>query len=291
MKKAKFKLNFETEAYFDIGREMEVALPNGSKIVFHKSKGRNLGTIFFEINEPDESIARNIGQEKVENFFTCLLVTKANFENLKPIIFPQKPELLNPEDFKEVPIKRYANLKMAYGITVKLEQRELDATSEFLAKLDKLPREKREIISRSLRWFRKASEANGEDRFIYRWISFEALVGLVEEGKLPVLLNQYLTTPVANEILEKHKETVNELSRANLISLSGVNRSEKLRELLVRARGDPKAILIKAILCIREVRHILFHKGEVLELMKGSSSLLRDIIRECLKFYVQHATC
>ena len=65
-----------------------------------------------------------------------------------------------------------------------------------------------------------------------------------------------------------------------MINLNGVNRSEKIRELLVRARDYPKAILIKAIFCIREVRHILFHKGEVLELIKGSSSLLRDIIRE-----------
>ena len=171
MKKAKFKLNFETEAYFDIGR--------------------NLGTIFFEIDEPDESIARNIGQQKVENFFTCLFGNQSQFWEFETDNFSSKTWIAESEDFKEVPIKRYADLKIAYGIAVKLEQKELDATSEFLAKLEKLPREKREIISRSLRWFRKASEANGEDRFIYRWISFEALAGLVEEGKLPVLLNQY----------------------------------------------------------------------------------------------------
>jgi len=83
-----------------------------------------------------------------------------------------------------------------------------------------------------------------------------------------VLLNQYLTTPVANEILEKHKETVNELSRANLISWREARRNEKLRELLARARSDPKTILIKAAFCILEVRNKVFHKGKVLELKK-----------------------
>lgn len=291
MKKAKFKLDFEAETYFDIGREMEVALADGLRIVFHKSKGKNHGTIFFEIDQPDESIARNQGQRKVEDFFTYLLVTKANFENLKPISFPQKPELLNPEDFKGVPKTGYVDRRIVYGIAVNLEQQELVTTSELLAKINKLSQEKQNIISRSLRWFRKASEANGEDRFIFRWISFEALLGLLKKRRatqnlIPEFVDRFLETETARRIFQKHQRTVEDLSNANLVSWGSVPYSEQLRALL-KKDSDPRAILPKVALCVFEVRNNLFHKGEVLELMKDSSSLLRDIIRECLKFYVQ----
>ena len=45
---------------------------------------------------------------------------------------------------------------------------------------------------------------------------------------------------------EKHKETINKLSKANLITMRGAKPSEKLRKLLERNRNNQKDILIKA---------------------------------------------
>ena len=286
MKKARFRLDFEV-TYFAISNTVEVALFDGSQIAFCKSKGTNHGTLSFEIDQPNESLARREGQRKVEEFFTYLLVAKANFENIKPIGFPRKPALLNREDFKGVPIGGYKELKADAVLVARLDQQELDTTSGLIAKINEFPREKKDVVSRSLGWFRKAAETAGEDRFIFRWISFEALTGLVENGRFSTLLDRYLVTPVARDILDKHKETVQKLAQANLIGWRGAKRSQKLKELLERASSDPKAVLIRAGLCISEVRNNLFHKGEALELVKGSSSLLRDTIRECLKLCVQ----
>lgn len=291
MNKAKFKLDFQAETYFDIGREMEVTLSDGSRIIFHKSKGKNQGTILFEIDQPNEIIARNEGKRKVEQFFNCMLITKDSLENLKPINFPRKPELLNPGDFEGVPKTGYAEMKVSCVIVAGLEQQTLDTVTDLLAKINKLPEEKQDIISRSLRWFRKASEVEGEDRFIYRWISFEALLGLLKKRRatqnlIPEFVDRFLESETARKIFEKHQRAVEDLSNANLVSLGGVQCSEQLREFLEEG-AHPRAILPRATLCIFEVRNNLFHKGVVLELMKGSSSLLRDVIRECLKSYVQ----
>lgn len=290
-KKAKFKLDFEADSYFDIDREMEVTLPDGSQIVFHKSKAVNRGTIFFEVDEPNEIIARNEGQRRVEQFFNCMLITEDRLESLKAINFPRKPELLNPKDFEGVPKTGYADLQMGSIFVAPLKQQTLPATTDLLAKIGKLTDEKQNIISRSLSWFRKASEVDGEDRFIFRWISFEALLGLLGKRRatqnlIPEFVDRFLETKTARKIFHKHQRTVEDLANANLVSWGGVPYSEQLIALLKRG-NDPRAILPKATLCIFEVRNNLFHKGEALELLKGSSSLLRNIIRECLKLYVQ----
>lgn len=268
MKKAKFKLDFEAETYFDIGREMEVTLPDGSRIVFHKSKGINRGTIFLEVDQPNEIIARNEGQRKVEQFFNCMLITKDTLESLKSVKFPQKPELLNPKDFEGVPKTRYANFQINAVLVAPLKQRTFTATTDLLAKIGKLPQEKQNIISRSLRWFRKASEVDGEDKFIFRWISFEPLLGLLKKRRatqnlIPEFVDRFLETETARRIFQKHQRTVEDLSKANLVSIGGVPYSEQLGALLKKG-SDPRAILPKATLCIFEVRNNLFHKGEVL---------------------------
>lgn len=291
MKRARFKLDFEIEAYFTINEDMKVTLFDGSQIILHESKGLNVGTIVFEIDRPDEGIARNEGQQKVNRFFNCMLITKVNLESLKPISFPGKPELLNPEDFKGVPKTGYADMRANAIIVARLELQTLDATNELLAKINKLPQEKQDIISRSLRWFRKASEVDGEDRFIYRWVSFEALLGLIEKRKqtqnlILEFVDRFIETEIARRIFKEHQRTVEGLSDAKLVSWRGVPYSEQLKELLMK-ESDPRAILPKAAVCIFEVRNRLFHKGEILGLVNGCSSLLRDILRESLRSYVQ----
>lgn len=294
MPKAKFKLDFEVDACLDINQEMKLMLSDGSQIVFYESKRPNLGTILVEIDEPNEIIARDVGRQRVEDFFTYMLIIKDNLENLTHINFPRKPELLNPEDFKGVPKTGYADFKVGYAITVKLEQQELDATRELIAKTRKLPQDKQDIISRSLWWFRKASEVKGEERFIFRWISFDALLGLLKKRKatqnlIPEFMDRFMETKTTKTIFQKHERTINDLSNANLMGLSGVSYSKQLRTFL-EERKHPRAILPKAVLCIFEVRNALFHRGEALGLIEMCSSLLKDVIRECLKFYVRKET-
>lgn len=291
MKKAKFKLDFKAKSYLDIEREMEVTLADGSLITFYKSKVLNHGMIVFERDKPDGYAAKNKCQQKVERFFNCILIMGDTLENLEPIKFSKKAELLNPKDFEGVSKKVAHDFTVNAILVARLEQQTLDATATLLAGINKLPQEKRNMVFRSLRWFRKASENDGEDRFIFRWISFEALLGLLNKRKatrnlIPEFIDKFIKTVTAQIILDKHHKVVEGLSNANLVSLGNVPYSKQLQELL-KEGSDPRVIITKAVLCIAEVRNNLFHKGEILELMKDSSSLLRDIIRGCLKSYVQ----
>lgn len=188
MQKTKYKLSFEVEALFDITNEMEASLFDGSKIILSPSKGKNLGTIYYEMDKPDINMSEIEGQSKVENFFTYLLYIKDNFEDLKQVAFLKEPELLNAEDFKGQRRTISNKLKIIYQILSKLNQEEIDDTSKLLLKMLKLPQDDKAIIDRSMRWFRKASETNGEDRFIYRWISFDALLGLINIKSTPKLI-------------------------------------------------------------------------------------------------------
>jgi len=290
--RARFKLDFEVQAHFKIGKEMEVTLPDGSRIVFDKSNGVNRGRIFFEIDQPNESIATSEGQLRVEQFFNCMLITWDRFNNVRPISFPVKAEWQNLEDFEEVPKTSYVDRSSSFSIaSVEVEQQTLKAVIETLAKINGLSQEKQDIILRSLRWFRKASEVYGEDRFVFHWISFEALLGLLKKRRptptqnlIPEFVDG-LKAEAARRAFDRHQPIVKELSEANLVGWwRDARYSEELQKELSKRRIHPRAILPKAALCIYEVRNRLFHKGEALAIMEGSSSLLRDIIRECLKF-------
>lgn len=292
MTRAKFKLDFKIEACFDIDKEIETVLPDGSKIILHKSNVENLGTILYEADRPDTSIAMNEGKHKVENFFNWLLVTKDSFENLKPIEFPQQPELLNREDFKGQRITVIKPFVIGYIAVTKLEQQEIKNTNELLAEISKLPQDEKDILARSMRWFRKASEIGGEDRFVYSWISLEALLGLLKKEKstqelICLFINEFLKPKTAQEIFNKHQKVIEDLSKANLKGYHGTKYSEQLLELL-KKDADSKAVLQKAVLCVYEVRNKLFHKG-IADLAIYSSSFLRDIIKVCLKSYIQRS--
>jgi len=285
LKKAKYELEFEAEAHLVIDKEMDVALPDGSQIVFDKSDDVNRGKIVLEIAKPDMKIARDQGRRRVEQFFNCMLIGNDRLEDMKQIMYLQ-PKLLNLQDFRRA--RYYAELPIILIPQHKLEQQTLQTTSDLITKILRLPEEKKDIMSRSLRWFRKASEAEGEDRFIFRWISFEVLLGFLKKRKatqnlIPEFVHRFYDTETAERILQKHKKTVQILSHAKLESLRGVKVSEELRNSLKKDR-DSKRILQCVTRCIFEVRNNLFHEGTVPKLMGTSSSLLRDIIRECLKF-------
>jgi hypothetical protein len=141
-----------------------------------------------------------------------------------------------------------------------------------------------------MRWFRKASELDGEDQFIHRWISFEALLGLLNmTNSTPALSNmfihRFLNTKTAQTIFNRNQKVITDLSEAGLLGYRGANYSENLA--LSLNKNHPKEIISKANLCIYEVRNKLLHKGEVLNFIADSSSLLNDIIKGCLKDYIQ----
>jgi hypothetical protein len=287
--RAKFKLCFEVEAYFNITEEMEVILPNCTKIILPKSKVKNFGTLFYEIDKPDTRIAMVEGKDKVENFFTCLLYTRDRYGSLKPITFPKKPELINEEEFAGQGITDYLDLPASFVIVNGLKQEELNDTSELLGKIFKCSSAEIDTITRSMRWFRKASELDGEDQFLHRWISFEALLGLLNmTNSTPALsnifINYYLNIKTAQKIFNSNQKVITDLSKAGLFGYRGAKYSEDLA--LSLKNNDPIEILSKANLCVYEVRNKLLHKGEVLNFIADSSSLLNDIIKGCLKDYV-----
>jgi hypothetical protein len=184
------------------------------------------------------------------------------------------------------------------SIVAGLNQIEVAGTVNLLRDIDRLDPDKRGIVDRSMRWFRRASETCGEDRFVCRWISYEALLGLPElmglqgrkrsgtaRAKLSnTFINDCLETNTVRAILEKHSGTILALADAGLEGYSGETFSADLKSVL--KGSHKKAILQRVLLCVYEVRNSLFHKGQALGLIDNSSLLLRDIVRGCLRDYL-----
>lgn len=299
LKMAKFELKFVLGTDFAVNRELKVGLPDGSTIILFKSKHPrgNYGMITFCVDRPDDSYAKHEGQQKVNHFINCMLMVKDNLENLRPPQFPEKPKLLNPDDFKEVIKTSYADVSVSLYIVHSLEQQTLDEAANFDNQIYRLPDEESSIILKSLHWFRKASETDGEERFIFRWISFEQLLELLNkrahtQNLIPEFIDLFLRTEISRTIFQKHRQIIENLAKTNLVGFEDTPRvrySEMLGDLIQRS-ADARAIMPKVMLCIYEVRNRLFHRGEVLELMQDCSSMLREIIRECLKCYLKQ-TC
>lgn len=295
--KAKYELEFELGplAPFDIKKEIRTTFSDGSQIKLYpneKSKGLNKGAIIFEIDRPNPDFADRIGKDKVNRFLNCMLITKENFEQLAAVRF-LRLKFLNPEQIPGGKVDQRIGFTINAIFTASVEENELESVKQLMEIIDTLPILRREIILRSLRWIRSGAEASSEDRFIYRWISFELLLALLEKkGKytptlIPEFIHKYMKTGTAKLVFQKHKATIKKLSMANLIGWKKAERSKELLGLLRRRKHDLKAILTKTMLCIYEVRNTLFHKGEALEIMKQSSSLLKDVYRESLKTYIE----
>jgi hypothetical protein len=161
--------------------------------------------------------------------------------------------------------------------------------STFANRINDLDPERQSIIRRCLFWLRKGAEATDDDdeRFTYRWISLETLLAIIQKNStekrlLSIMLDNYLKKERANEIFEKNKTTIVELSKANLIGLHEYKYSEKLKKILEKQQSDFKAIMVEVTLCIYEVRNRIFHKGEIMPLITGCNSLLKDLVREIL---------
>lgn len=269
--------------YFDIKEDRTIDILGGSKIALYKSKTMNKGSVFYEMDTLDQKKAEEQGKSIINYFLNCMLVA-LDIDNLVPPKFPQEPELLNPEQFKDTPRTIYKDFTISCGIVATLEEKRLTDSGTLANRINDLDFGKQTTIRKCLFWLRKGAEATNDERFTYRWISLETLLATIQknstEKMLSIMLNNYLKNERAKEIFEKNKQTIVELSGANLIGWNGAKYSEKLKEILKQT--DFKAIMTKVILCIFEARNRLFHRGEVTPLLVGCNSLLRDLIREVL---------
>jgi len=101
-----------------------------------------------------------------------------------------------------------------------------------------------------------------------------------------VLLDSYLKNDIAKIIFYQNKEIIDELIKADLIGRNGATPSRNLKDIIER-KGDFKAIMNKVALCVFEVRNSLFHRGEVLSLINGCNSLMRDLVNKTLEAFLE----
>jgi len=298
MMKAKYEQEFELgpPTPFNVEKEMRITFRDGSQIKLcpkEKPKDTIKGAIMFELDHPDPMLEEKIGKDKVNDFFNSMLITKENFEQLAATQFGVlKPLGPGPDEIFNFGINPHK--------TTSLGKNEMESAKNLIETIYTFSDQRRGIIVRSLRWFRRGAEANSEDRFIYRWISFDllvALLGLEKKEKTkpkgtPTLIKEfmnskYMKAETAKMIFDKHKLTIEKLSKANLKSFRGTERSKQLLELLPGPKHKLKHILTKVMLCIYELRNTLFHKGELFETINQNSALLGDVFRESLKTYVE----
>lgn len=283
----KYKLDFEMDTYYDITSDIEILFSDGSKVQLFPSRRTNKGAIIFEKDTLDQGIAESEGKSRVNRFVNFFIVL-SNTDSFA-LRFPNKPELLNAESFKDKIKTGYAHFGVTVDIVASnpLDKDKITAAGTLMQRVSRLSNEEQDAVSRPVFWLRRAAEVSGEERFVYRWISLEALCAVPQntysstQKMLNILLNSYLTTGTAQDIYTRNKGTIEELARANLTGIRGPNRSVDLKEILENG-ANPKAIVSKVALCVFEVRNSLFHKGEVLSLVSGCNFLLRDIVSKTL---------
>jgi hypothetical protein len=92
-------------------------------------------------------------------------------------------------------------------------------------------------------------------------------------------LHSCLKIESAKTVYDRNREAISEL--ANLIGWRESRKSDELKEIMEK-KGDCKAILSKAALCVFQVRNSLFHKGKVLPLLAACNDFLRDVISKTI---------
>ena len=289
-----YRLDFEIGGFYIIEEDIEVEMFDRSKIVLYESKTINNGAIFFEMDTLNLAEAREEGKARVNHFLDWFLVT-SNLDNMLPVRFAELPKLLNSDKFKDKRKTISKTLTVDTLLVAPFPRKLPESTNTLMKKMIKLDNVNKTAIDKCLSWLRRGAETEKDERFLYRWISLEALLIILQQEysstqkMLSVLLNTYLNNETARDIYEKNKNTFNELASANLVGWNGAKRSEKLKRMLER-QDDFKAILIKAILCVFEVRNRLFHRGEELSLIPLCNSLLKDLINKILLGILETST-
>ena len=289
MERPEYQLDFEVTTYFTMKEEVEMKIWDGSRIVFCSSEGTNKGFIIYQMDTLNHGIAKEEGMKKVNAFLNLLMIT-SNIDNITPTIFAESPKLLNPDRFKEMRMTITKPFTATSTIVAHFQKQWADSAGSLTSKIHMLSKSKQATIDRSLFWLRKGAEATSNERFIYRWVSFEALSGVLDkpfsstERLVNSLINS-LRNESAKILYQRNEGLVSQLVLASLIGGKNRNRSEELKEAIntLDKNGDYKAVTMKTALCIYEVRNKFLHKGEAVSLINGCNTLLRELIHALIR--------
>ncbi len=286
-----YKLDFEIRAFLDVKNDNETVMKDGSRFILYKVEDAskdytNKGSVIFHVDTLNFGEAKKIGMAKVESFLNFLIVL-LNIENIPSTKFDPAPSLLSFEKIGK-PIK-IMQMQITGNASVQAIFNE-KCTFQVKDKIDeasKLSKQQKNSLANCLNWLRRGADASGNDRFIYRWISLEALFGVLKlNGKTTVPLINELVGKLKNEslkgIYERNKEIVNQLVEANLEGYRGAKPSGNLKT-AIEADVGYTHIIQKTALCVYEVRNKLIHTGEALLILDGCSSFLRDLISTCVR--------
>lgn len=296
METSEYKLDFEVDAYFIIEESIETKLSDGSRIILQKStkdERTNKGSIIFRMNTLDFGTAKMEGILRITAFLNFLLVV-SNIDNMVPTKFAESPELLNEEKFKGMTMTMEKRFSAGAFLVAPFQKQWPQCVKSLVTKKNRLEKGKQNAIDNCLFWLRKAAESASDERFIYRWVSLEALSGVLYEqfDSTKRMVNSTINrieSESARAIFEKHRDLINQLVDASLIGRHEQNRSEELRQAIAGLEGnaDYKEVMMKTALCIYEVRNKFLHKGEAMPLVGSCNTLLRELIHSIVIDWLQ----
>jgi hypothetical protein len=293
MEVPEYRLDFKVDAYFVIGENIEAKLLDGSRIILLKSTDTNNGSIIVQMDTLDFGAAKREGILKTTAFLNFLLVV-SNMDNIKPTKFADSPELQNAEKFQGMTMTKEKPFSGNALLVAPFQKQWAEYVNSLITKKNQLEKDKQNAIDNCLFWLRKAAESALNERFIYRWVSLEALSGVLDEQfdstepMVNSIINK-LKSESARAVFEKHRKLINQLIDASLKGLRGRKRSEELKQAIASFEGkaDYKAVMTKTALCIYEVRNKFLHKGEALPLVGSCNTLLRELIHSIVIDWLQ----
>lgn len=286
-----WQLKFELEGIRNLKEDIDLSLPSGNKLILKQSNSKTdviKGCIIFETDRADRSCARKEGKriidEEIEKILDIVVLKSPT--NLKILEIAPNPEILNKEEY---PIITGGCCDDLYVKEAPVEGNLLDRYLKEAVRLkQRIEKQNESDIHRIARWFRRGMNTRGEDKFIMLWISFNALYGYnakknKKSGKVSGTEQiESLFEVVSDEqeivdLINRHRDRIDELSNANLISLYGKNRSEDLKKVL--KAQDNREILKETALCIYNVRNDLFHGGISPTSIDSCTFILQDMIK------------
>ena len=289
MESPEYQLDFEVTAYFVIKDDFETKMWDGSRITFYKSEGTNKGSIIYQMATLNHGEAKEEGKKRANAFLNYLIIT-SNIDNIKPTIFAESPRLLNSDKFKGKTLTLTKTFTSDSIILANFQKQWAECANSLSSKIHGLSTMKQAAIDRCLFWLRKGAEAASVERFIYRWVSFEALSGVLDDKSdstdkwVNSLINK-LANESAKTVFNGNKAVAKQLEAASLISWKGLNRSQELKEAIggLERNGDYKTVMMRTASCIHEVRNKFLHGGEVISLIDGCNTLLKELTHALLK--------
>ena len=288
MMPARYRIDFECQLFLKLNHTISAELPGGSKVFLHATEnGTSKGEIEYELAAPNDKLASHEGRTQVRTFIKTLLVATDSIE-CRDLYINEPPTWLNPDDFASAQITRSVEYTVDTIFVKEFEQELLDRATGLLVKIMERPKTEQELLLRALSWYQRGCQSNAEDQFIFWWIAFDSLLGLLgKKQATPNLIPEFVETylrPASQTILTKHHNILDELSNANLRNFRGtVDRSEQLKQELQRSSHTPKVVLRKALLCVYEFRNGLFHGGVSSDLIEECALFLATIIREAIR--------